>query len=444
MSCTRETLNGTQVTFSDRLAWILFCCIVVSFGLVQTRISVGPLELGLTEVLFLLLLPLWLYRFLTNGPRLPAPPLLLATGIYILTGLLSAITSNSRQSSLKHLLGETYLLLLLFVSADLIDRVVRLRAISIAWILGTAISSLVALLTIAIFYFDPQNQILPYLTYHHGSVPAGNFPRVTATFASASLFFNYASGGIILLLCSQRVQLLPQSVSRLLLAATLIAAIFTFSIGLGCLFLVAAFWVLLKDRRISKLEATSIWIFVFVSLTFLILALVALEAYPEAPFNFALSGTGFRIYPSARYLIWSDSIQTIRNNFFLGVGPGNPVCNVIFTNTDKTMSLLTDAHNTFLNVLAERGVFGGVAFIITLALIIRPRSLSGIRSPESPAHLLSLGLRFALMLAFVYQGLVGSFEDAKHLWVLMGIAIAAEQVRDSPDTRGKTNEIIPI
>jgi hypothetical protein len=30
--------------------------------------------------------------------------------------------------------------------------------------------------------------------------------------------------------------------------------------------------------------------------------------------------------------------------------------------------------------------------------------------------------------AFVYQGLTGSYEDARHLWLLLGLLIAAERL----------------
>jgi O-antigen ligase len=380
---------------------------------------------------------------LTADLRLHGRFVWVASAIYLLTGVVSAVESKFPSTGLKHMLGETYLFLLFLISAHLAASAERLRVVAIAWITGTALASLVAFATVIIFYSSPQSFLLPYLTYHHGSVPAGNFPRVTAMFASASLFFNYASVGIVLLLCCRRIQLIHRSVFWILFAAICIAAVFTFSIGLGSFFLIAGvFW--LKNQPRSEAAGTGGWILSLASIAWLILAFVALEPYPEAQFNFALPGAGLHIYPSARFLVWQDTIETIRNNFFLGVGPGIPVCDVIFTNTDTTKSLLTDAHNTFLNVLAERGIFGVLAFIITLSLIIRPDSLFVRCNSENPIHLLSRGLRFSLLIAFVYQGMVGSFEDAKHLWVLMGIALAASKVSPNSDKNEEQSEAAPI
>jgi O-antigen ligase len=172
----------------------------------------------------------------------------------------------------------------------------------------------------------------------------------------------------------------------------------------------------------------------------LVLALVALGPYPEAPFVFMVPGIDIQAYPSARFLVWQDTIESIRNSLLLGTGPGNPVCYVTFTNTDGTMSLLTDAHNSFLSVLGERGILGAIAFIITLAIIIRPRSLFKRSNTSYPPQLVSYGLRFALAIGFVYQGMVGSFEDAKHLWVLMGLALAANEICVSEEKYKKSNE----
>ena len=432
--------RGTNPTLFDRLSWFLFCCVVVSLGFVQIRIPIGPLELGLTEILFLLLLPVWFVTILNTGFRFSGKLIWASATVYLLTGLVAAAVSISPQSSLKHMLGEAYLFLLFLVSAQLSTGAKRLKAAVSAWLIGTALATLVALATIIVYYFDSTNLILPYLTYHYGSVPTGNFPRVTATFASASLFFNYASVGIVLPLCCRQVRWISRPLFLTLLATTFIAAVFTLSIGLGSFFVIAAWWTWQSRLSDSKLSYILAVIFVFASAVWLVLSLIALVPYPEAPFVLTLPGVNAHMYPSARYLVWQGTIETIRNSILLGVGPGNPVCYVTFTNTDGTISLLTDAHNTFFSVLAERGIFGAIAFIITLALVIRHWDLYESNKSERPQQLISRGIRFAVVIACIYQGLVGSFEDAKHLWVLMGIAIAANGININEEDHKEFNE----
>jgi len=84
--------------------------------------------------------------------------------------------------------------------------------------------------------------------------------------------------------------------------------------------------------------------------------------------------------------------------------------------------LLTDAHNTWLNIGGQAGIPGFLASItLTIALIGRSlplRTSEGISSSRA-----MLGVAF--LAAFVAQGFVGSFENARHLWVLIGLLLAS-------------------
>jgi O-antigen ligase len=78
---------------------------------------------------------------------------------------------------------------------------------------------------------------------------------------------------------------------------------------------------------------------------------------------------------------------------------------------------LGDAHNTFLSVASQTGFVGFTAF--TLLLIFLLRTFLPIRFERQTV--IKTGLGFAFVTAFLYQGLAGSFEDARHLWVLIGL-----------------------
>ena len=425
MSDEVSSLLKTEKKFLNQAAITLLCSVIVSLGLVQIRIPLGPLELGLTEFLFLLLLPVWILKLRVYHPTTNQKWTWVAVTVYIVTGLLSAFFSAAPRMSLKHMLAEIYLVLLLVVSTTLIDDFGKVKTIITAWLAGALIASFTALVTIPLFYIDRQSTLLEFLTYHYGSVPAGNFPRVTATFASASLFFNYLSVSIVLLLSCWKAGWISRRLCEVSLVALSVSGIFTFSIGLGSFSLIAAWWAYLNNAVLFKAKQWIARILFLASFLWLILAVSTFQPFPESPFAIGLPGADLQIYPSARYLVWTGTLHTIGSHILIGVGPGNPVCNVIFTNTDGSRSLLTDAHNTFLNILAERGIIGLLAIIITIALIIRRGSITERRASPAPLELVSNGLSFALIIGIVYQGLVGSFEDAKHLWVLMGITLAA-------------------
>jgi O-antigen ligase len=94
------------------------------------------------------------------------------------------------------------------------------------------------------------------------------------------------------------------------------------------------------------------------------------------------------------------------------------------------MQLLTDAHNFVLNVAAQAGLVGIIPLILICIAVVR-YPLASIRSSGITAPL-NVALWIAFISAFLVQGLVGSFEDARHLWVLIGLIVAVQTVEASP------------
>ncbi len=88
------------------------------------------------------------------------------------------------------------------------------------------------------------------------------------------------------------------------------------------------------------------------------------------------------------------------------------------------MQTLTDAHNILLNVAAESGIFGllGILAIILYFTNIKVFSIF----EDNETNIIKVGLVLAFISAFEYQGIGGSFEDARHLWVLIGLIISSD------------------
>jgi putative inorganic carbon (hco3(-)) transporter len=94
------------------------------------------------------------------------------------------------------------------------------------------------------------------------------------------------------------------------------------------------------------------------------------------------------------------------------------------------MQTLTDAHNVWLNVAAQTGVFGLLAIsLIIYYLTRRTFPLNFDRNEES---IYRIGFGLAFFGAFVYQGVGGSYEDARHLWVLVGFFLIARRLEKLP------------
>jgi hypothetical protein len=58
--------------------------------------------------------------------------------------------------------------------------------------------------------------------------------------------------------------------------------------------------------------------------------------------------------------------------------------------------------------------------------------------------LATFGLGLAFLNAFAYQGLTGSFEDASHLWVLLGLFLASLRLRSVSQAAPEAPDSIPV
>jgi O-antigen ligase len=82
---------------------------------------------------------------------------------------------------------------------------------------------------------------------------------------------------------------------------------------------------------------------------------------------------------------------------------------------------LTDAHNVWLSVAAQEGIVGLLAFVSVVLFLLKG---GGWFKSDASIH---AGLTIAFIGAFLYQRLSGSFEDARHIWVLMGMLAAVKE-----------------
>jgi O-antigen ligase len=414
----------------SRLTNYSFLLLVVSLGLPQFPISFFGLEVVATDLLFLLTAGLWVLSVLFEHRRFRWHPLYLPLFGYLFALLISAIFSVDRSTSFSRFPAEGYLICLAALTFNIVDSEPVLKRTVLAWLVGTSLAVLLGLATIGLFYMEPNSPFLEYLTYHYGSVPVGNYPRITAGFVSASMFCNYLNVGLVLALLAVKKGWIPQIAAMILALAIVVAAAFTISIGLGGLALAIGIWIWLERDWSRAVRQLGFTLGCFISLLFLIASFVALAAYPGAQAFLMIPAIHLDLMPSARMLVWADTLRTFLSHPITGVGVGMPVASVLFTNTDGSQSLLTDAHNSFLSVAAQEGIVGLTAFTALVVLILK-RWLKTVRNASSLTILAAVGL--ALVCSFVYQGLTGSYEDARHLWVLMGIFMAADRVENQAD-----------
>ncbi|MBX3294333.1 MAG: hypothetical protein KF762_01245 [Acidobacteria bacterium] len=409
----------------ETVVFALFLLLIFSLGFMQPNIRFSGMRLQATDLIF----PLFFIGVIAVALRraIPIRPdrtFVLIT-VYFLTLASAAVFSVRPSASFPRLAGELFLILLALSAAFIVRSEKDFRLAVFAWIAASSLVCLIAVLTAALFYIDRDNVLLNFTLHHYGSLPPGNYPRVNSTFVYPSMLANYLTVSVVFLLFGKVKEWLRRSFWPLFILH-LAAAGFTVTPGLGGLILgIGLFvWVFRDSASSPRRASAALAIGILAVVGSVLVSAVTTRPIPSSPFWF--EPFGFRIDPTQRLLTWLGSWQTMLEYPLTGRGLGIDVARVYFDAPSGQKQMLTDAHNTWLNIGGQAGIPGFLASI-TLTIALIGRSL-----PFRPTGAASLRTMFgiAFIAAFVAQGFVGSFENARHLWVLIGLLIAAAKLAD--------------
>jgi O-antigen ligase len=128
--------------------------------------------------------------------------------------------------------------------------------------------------------------------------------------------------------------------------------------------------------------------------------------------------------PSGRLLTWTGAWHTFQSHPFFGQGLESEVAHVHYLTASGALQTLTDAHNTWLSIMAQQGLVGIVAFSWVVIHLVRRFRLSG--PPVDREAAVRASLELAMIGGFLYSTLTGSFENTRHVWALMGLVAAVQ------------------
>lgn len=413
--------------FFPKLARFIFLALVASVSIVTPIYYHGSLRLSLSEFVFPAAALFFICGVAFRYFSFRFHKFYLLLFFYLATMLISAVFSINPRASFVKLLGEIYLIGLAVLTFNFVRTEKDFRQAVRAWLFGTFLAAAVGFTTIFLFYTQPGNPLLAHTTHIYGAVPVGNFPRLAALFYSASMFCNFLSVSLILLLIARARGYIGAIWFYVLFAGALVCALFTVSSGIGGIILAvgAFFWLEFREKKPAFAKFAFYGALTAAILLFFV-NFFALQSYPNPIYTLKLPLFNIELMPSARILIWRGAFQTFSDNLLTGIGLGQNVCAVEFQNTDGSAAFLTDAHNTFLSAAAQNGIFSLFALFSIVFYFARRFSLASftITNPR----FIEIALQFAFLSAFVYQGLLGSFEDTRHLWILIGFALSAESL----------------
>jgi O-antigen ligase len=344
---------------------------------------------------------------------------------YFFAMLASALAAGLPAQSLTKLLTQLYLLSLPVAVVCLVRDERHLRSALLAWLVGTGIVALVGVTAVVAFWIDPG--ILLFARSDYGSLPPGAYPRLRLTFLNPNMLCNYLTVSLVILLVAHAKRWIAGPLFLLLLGGVLVSAAFTISTGLGGIALAIAFWLWLVGRsRRPAFARLCLAGGVAAAIAFVLSAAASPVLPPNPPFVIRIPGLDVTLAPAVRLVTWMDALRSFLSEPLFGRGIGTDAVMVRYQVASGDVQLLTDAHNTYLNLAAQSGLIGVAALVALLVFVIgrmRPLQLEPLHG-----NLSRVGLGFAFLNAFAYQGLTGSFEDARHLWLLFGLFVAAGHV----------------
>ncbi len=380
----------------------------------------GGFPVQISDILFLCCFLLMVLAVVTRRMELRKDGIFLPLGIFAAALTVAAAFSEDPSTSLIKLVGEYYLFILFLLSMQLAtDSRFRAR-IAVAWTGGALLTILGGVLGLGLFALGYTGQTDNFFLSHRGSLPPGEYPRLMSFFANTNMMANYLNaslGFIVIALSSERFT------SRLRLVFTLgylTNLLLTFSTGIGGVALTASLWLrdsLRRRERFTIATSTLIGGLLLASMMLVIAGISPKAIDLSGP---TVGGATLQIQPSARLLIWKESLQTFWENPLTGKGLGLDTADVHYSGASGNQLNLRDAHNVLLNIAGQSGVIGLLSFLYLLLAVWRRMSFSS--GPKGREVMI---LSVTLVGCLYYGGLTGSFENARHIWILLGIFAAS-------------------
>ena len=407
--------NASKRVFIKAAQWLFLLYLVIVPIVRPLHFRVRGILIPYSDLVFVLVLSLWVIALFRREALFRFSKSYAVFGLYAFALILSAAFSVDPLGSVVKLAGIGYLVALAIVTANFAaDRSFADRMIY-AWLVGSLIIAIGAVLGAVGFYLGYETPPSNYFLSHYGSLPEGAYPRVRSFFENANMMCNYLNVSVMMLAAAWSTRQLGHRLSLLLFGVILAASLLTISPGLGGIALSVGIFLGVhlsrKGIRWPVLTAALLAAGAFAS---------TLVSSDTANTSSQISVGGITIEKSVRVLVWENALSRVGENPFFGRGVGTQAAEVRYRTVAGYDQVLQDAHNAWLNVLGEAGTVGLMAFAVLCWRLLSLCDFSGVDRYR-------LALSAAFVGAFLFQNLFGSFEDARHLWVLMGLMIAASE-----------------
>ena len=415
-----------------------FVALLALLPWMKLGLTVGGMEAFPADLLFLVAATLWLLARAAGQTRLRVDRAFVLLALYFAAMAVSAILSVDRSASALKLLTQVYLLLLPVLAFNLVRTDADLRRAFAWWLVPAIAVGVYGVATVALFPIFGWHSFLREPLHHFGTLPPGPYPRIELTFEFPAMLANYLGVSLMMLMLARSRGWIGGRFAIAGAAALLISAFFALTPGFGGIVAMLALWLWHAERGRRPLLA-SIALAAAVATIVLEVAVSAIAPVigPTAPFLIHVPGIATPLAPAVRLLAWIAAARNFVASPLFGHGIGVDAVSVLFqTPEDTAPAYITDAHNAFLSIAAQCGLLGLAALVAIIAFAVRKARAAAAAGPSNP---LVFGLWLAWLSGFAIEGLVGSFEDARHLWILFGLILSASRVETAPRPSTQAN-----
>jgi len=404
-----------------RLAQYSYLLMIVSLTWMKTPLIVRGLEVLPADLLFLATAGFWVAALAMRQTRLRLHPAFWLLGLYLAAMAISVTVSADPGRSAFKLLTQGYLLALVLITYNLIHSRAEFRRLLRWWVAAATALGALGVATLALFpLLGPA--ALDRLLHPSGTIPPGPYPRLELTFAYPAILANYLGVSLMLLLIARRLGWVGRRPAAAAGAAMLASALFALTPGFGGLLFMLAIWGWQTNGERPAVARLCLAGGLAAVIAMVAVAAVTPDMHPTAPFAFTIPGLNLTLAPAARLLAWMDATRNFLSAPVLGLGIGMDAVRVLYVFPDGSSGLMTDAHQVYLNIAAQCGLVGVAALLTLIGYVGRLMVRSGKGRAQEPVV---FGLSLAWISGFAVQGLVGGFEDNRHLWLLLGLILCA-------------------
>jgi len=329
--------------------------------------------------------------------------------VWLAINLIGAWRSPAGALAIAKFAGVGWLAVLALSAATLSRDGAAQLYLRAAWCAALAVVVAIFLATLAMWVLGARD--LSTLA-SFGSLPPGPYPRIRGPFMNANMACTWLLAALAVAISSGPALGLSRKQLFTLVGLGGASSALTASPGLAGLF---AGLAMSRSRLPHSLRPYA-----------LVLAIGGLAVMALATTLLVRSTpAGWRVEPAPRASVWESAAETAASAFPLGSGLGTEPAKHSWTSPAGELQLLTDAHQAYLSILAQLGMPGLVAWLALLAIaFLRARH-------EDP------WLAVGIVAAVVIPSLSGSFENARHLWVLVGMAAGSAPLMRPSSTGGR-------